>query len=381
MSFQMTPSAKTEPSAVTTHDQSPPVPAELSQLLFPKPEDHSDPDPSLQRLRQRVGLQHFIGRSPLFNAVVRDVITIAQTNASVLIIGETGTGKELSARAIHYLSARAEYPFVPVNCGALPVDLVENELFGHEHGVFTRAAAHQEGVIQQAEGGTLFLDEIDSLPLMAQVKLLRCVQEKEYRALGSAKLRQASVRIIAATNAHIETLLADGVLRRDLYYRINTLQLVLPPLRERQEDIPLLIDHFIVKYVMEYNKPVTTITPEALQLLLRHEWPGNVRELEHVIARAVAFATQPSLRAVDIHLSYPSVMSPEPFCIAKTRAVAKFEKAYIQRLLFAYNGNITKAAQASGKHRRAFLELMRKHKIPSGPAAEGLGAAVAPARN
>lgn len=378
MSPQATFSAKIESSAPALHDQSPRVPNELAPLRLLKPKDHSDPDPYLQQLRQRLGLQRFIGHSPLFTAVVRNVITMAQTNAGVLILGETGTGKELSARAIHYLSARAEYPFVPINCGALPVDLVENELFGHERGAFTGAAARQEGVIHQAEGGTLFLDEIDSLPLVAQVKLLRFLQEKEYRSLGSGKLCQANVRVIAATNANIETLLADGALRRDLYYRINTLQLVLPPLRERPEDIPLLIEHFIAKYTREYNKAVTNIAPEALQLLLRYDWPGNVRELDHVIARAVALAAQPSLRDVDIQLPRQSATPLESFRVAKTRAIAKFEKDYIQRLLLAYNGNITKAAQAAGKHRRAFWELMRKHKIQSSPAAACSEAAAYP---
>lgn len=369
MSSHPTSNAKTEFSAPTPHNQFSQAPNELSQLLLLNPEDHSGSDPCLQHLRHRFGLRRLIGRSPIFTAVIRNILTIAKTNASVLIIGETGTGKELSARAIHYLSARAEYPFIPVNCGALPVDLVENELFGHERGAFTGAAAHHEGVIRAAEGGTLFLDEIDSLPLMAQVKLLRFLQDKEYRLLGSTKLCQANVRIIAATNGNIEKLLADGALRQDLYYRVNTLQVMLPPLRARPEDIPLLVQHFVAKYATEYKKVITDIAPAVLQLLLQYDWPGNVRELEHVVARAVACATQPSLRPTDIQLLHRSGTPLESFRKAKTRVIAEFEKAYIHKLLLAYNGNITKAARAAGKHRRAFWELMRKHKIPLPPAA------------
>jgi two-component system response regulator GlrR len=363
MTFQTISSVQTEIAALLPHHQSPPVLHAPSLFPVRMPNTDPDSDQCWQKLRHRLGLPHFVGRSPLFAAVVSDMIAIAQTNASVLIVGETGTGKELSARAIHALSARGEGPFVPINCGALPVDLVENELFGHERGAFTGAVVPHAGVIHEAEGGTLFLDEIDSLPLMAQVKLLRFLQEKEYRSLGSAKLRQANVRIIAATNANLAKALAEGALRRDLYYRINTLQLVLPPLRERPEDIPLLTHHFVTKYREEYKKMVTAIASDALQLLLQYDWPGNIRELEHVVARAVALAAQPTLQTIDIRLPQHASTSLDSFQVAKTRVIAEFEKTYIQRLLMAYDGNITKAAQAAGKHRRAFWELMRKHHI------------------
>ena len=208
---------------------------------------------------------------------------LARCDATVLISGETGTGKEVCARAIHYLSPRSSKPFITVNCGAIPAELVENELFGHERGAYTDAAVAKPGLIAEAEGGTLFLDEIDCLPLLAQVKLLRFLQEKEYRPLGSVKTRAASVRVIVATNADLENALRQGRLRQDLYYRINILSLVLPPLRQRQGDILLLARHFLAKFTEEFAKPVQDFSPDVLPTLLAYPWPGNIRELEHTI--------------------------------------------------------------------------------------------------
>ena len=207
----------------------------LYVLRHPKPSD-TDDTRLLQTLKEKIGLSHIIGESPVFLAELQKIPRIARTNAKVLISGDTGTGKEVFARAIHYLSLRTSYPFVPVNCGAIPVDIIENELFGHARGAFTSATSDQAGVIQEAEGGTLFLDEIDSLPLLAQVKLLRFLQEHQYRPLGSAKSRHADVRVIAATNIDLEAAIETGEFRRDLYYRLNTIPLHLAPLRERSED-------------------------------------------------------------------------------------------------------------------------------------------------
>src|SRR5215217_4935956 len=221
-----------------------------------------------------------VGDSPDFVLLLQKIPQIAKCDANVLIEGETGTGKEVYARAIHYRSARASKPFVPVNCGAIPVELVENELFGHERGAFTSASALQAGLIEEASGGTLFLDEVDSLPPLAQVKLLRFLQEKEYKPLGSVKLRKADVRIVAASNLDLEKATQNRKMRQDLFYRLNVISLTLPPLRERREDIPLLSRYFVARYAADFNKELTGIAPDALHVLMTYSWPGNVRQLQ-----------------------------------------------------------------------------------------------------
>lgn len=309
-------------------------------------------------------VEQLIGESPCFLAHVKRIPLIARCDANVFIAGETGTGKELYARAIHYSSARASQPFMPVNCGAIPVDLVENELFGHERGAFTNAYSLQTGLVEEASGGTLFLDEIDCLPTLAQVKLLRFLQEREYRPLGSSKLRRANVRIIAASNLDLEEAVENGKMRQDLFYRLNIISLALPPLRERQEDIPLLTRHFLDKYANEFGKPTPSCSPEALHLLMSHGWPGNVRELEHVIERALALRDGAVLTENDLALSPSYPTRPlESLQEAKAREIAQFEKNYIQGLLRACSGNITRAAHVAQKNRRAFWQLIQKHQI------------------
>jgi two-component system, NtrC family, response regulator GlrR len=312
-------------------------------------------DPALRRL---------IGNSPAFLSQVNNIPSLAGCEANVLIVGETGTGKELYARAIHYRSARAGKPFMPVNCGAIPADLVENELFGHERGAYTSASSLQSGLIADANGGTLFLDEIDCLPLMAQVKLLRFLQEKEYRPLGSTTMRHANVRIIAASNLDLQEAVGNGKVRQDLFYRLNVISLVLPPLRERREDIPLLARHFLDKYSREFNKRTIDFAPEALNSIMLHSWPGNVRELEHVIERTVVLCKGPTISAGDLVISNsPALVGAESLRQAKAKEIARFEKNYIQALLSACKGNITKAAQVTQKNRRAFWQLIQKHEI------------------
>ena len=305
-----------------------------------------------------------IGQSPSFLSEVSKIPLVAKCDAGVLISGETGTGKELCARAIHNLSTRSGKPFIPVNCGAIPVELAENELFGHERGAYTNAATAQHGLIQEADGGTLFLDELDSLPLLAQVKLLRFLQEREYRPLGSSKTRHADVRVVAATNVDFEKAIKSGQLRQDLYFRLNIIPITLPPLRRRIEDIRLLSDYFRMKYAVNFNKPVTSISPNAMQKLVMYDWPGNVRELEHVIQRAVALCELSTIRGEDIQVSQFSA-SPviESFKRAKENVVNQFERNYLQSLLLAYQGNISKAANAAQKNRRAFWELLRRHGL------------------
>ncbi|MFX0194761.1 MAG: sigma-54 dependent transcriptional regulator [Candidatus Hodarchaeota archaeon] len=316
------------------------------------------------RLKEKLGLKQLVGESPVFVAVINKIPSIASCDATVLISGETGTGKELCARAIHYLSPRMGKPFVPVDCGAIPTELMENELFGHVRGAFTGASLSQAGVIQEAEGGTLFLDDIDALPLSAQVKLLRLLQEKEYRRLGSPKVCQTDVRIISATNRDLDEEVRGEKFRQDLYYRLNIIPLVLPPLRERREDIPLLARHFTDKYAAEFKSHVTDFASEAMERLLLYEWPGNVRELEHVVQRAIVLSEHAVIPGGDIDLpGRGATDSPKSFKEEKAKAIAQFERSYIQGLLIAHGGNISRAARAAQKNRRAFWQLVRKHRI------------------
>jgi two-component system, NtrC family, response regulator GlrR len=309
-------------------------------------------------------LRKIIGKSPLFASELEKLPIYAECDVCVLIVGETGTGKELIARSLHYLSPRTNKPFVPVNCGAIPVDLVENELFGHEKGAYTSAAFSQKGLIQEANGGTLFLDEIDSLPLNSQVKLLRFLQDKEYRLLGSAKLHKADIRIIAASNSNLEQLSSEGKFRLDLYYRLNVMQIFLPPLKERIDDILPLANHFLAKYSKEFNKPLYEIEPAAIQKLQFHDWKGNVRELENVIERAVLLTKNDKILTSDIFLGQTKKESfQETFQTAKAKVIEKFEKSYIQQTLTKCSGNISQAAKAAGKDRRVFFELIKKHHI------------------
>lgn len=317
-----------------------------------------------QTFIEKFGLQQLIGESPAFISEISKIPVVAKSDITVMISGETGTGKEMVGRAIHYLSSRAGKPFVPINCGAIPVELMENELFGHDRGAFTGASASRNGLIQEAEHGTLFFDEVNCLPLQAQVKLLRFLQSKEYRPLGSSKSFTGDVRIIAASNANLEAEVEAGTLRRDLYYRLNVVPIVLPPLRTRASDIITLARHFLAQYARKLNSPAIDFSSDAERKLLLYSWPGNVRELEHVIERVLVLCTE---RIIQDHHIVLSGANEQPLRLSfqemKARVVSQFESDYIRNLLTAYRGNITKAAQAAQKERRTFFELMRKHKI------------------
>ena len=316
------------------------------------------------KLKEKLGLKQMVGESQIFLEETKKIPIVAKCDASVLISGETGTGKEMCARAIHYLSPRANMPFIPFTCGAIPTDLMENELFGHVQGAFTGASTTQSGLIHEANCGTLLLDDIDCLPLASQAKLLRFLQEKEFRQLGSAKICQADVRIIAATNTHLEAAVEEGKLRHDLYYRLNVIRITLPALRDRREDIPLIARHFLNKYATELDKRFTGFTSEALQTLMLYDWPGNVRELEHAVERAVLFSEHTVIREIDIILPQPKATAYKAsFKEAKANVINEFERNYIEKLLIVYQGNITKAAQAAQKNRRAFWQLIDKHQI------------------
>jgi DNA-binding NtrC family response regulator len=314
-------------------------------------------------LTEHLGLRALIGEGAGFLAAVRKIPVAARCDAGVLLAGETGTGKELFARAIHYLSARARRAFISVNCGAIPTELVENELFGHAAGAYTSATAARSGLVSESEGGTLFLDEIDGLPPLAQVKLLRFLQEREFRPLGSSRTQKADVRVIAASNANLDEALAQGRLRRDLYYRLNVFPIVIPPLRERRRDVPLLAAHFLQKYASEFDKRVTGFDAEAAQRLAGYDWPGNVRELEHVVERAVLLCEGDRIGPADVVLPAPAAPRPLSFREAKAQQVEQFERRYLTEILDTCGGNISQAARAAHKNRRAFFELLRKHGL------------------
>ena len=312
-------------------------------------------------------LAGLIGESPAFVAQLDCMPRFADCDAGVLILGETGTGKELVAQAMHYLSPRAGHPWVAINCGALPADLVEAELFGHARGAFTNAHETRIGLVAQAEGGTLFLDEVDSLPPLAQVKLLRFLQDKEYRPVGSNRVQRADVRIISASNGDLHGLCERGAFRTDLYYRLNVLSMTLPALRERGDDVTALAQHFVERYARQFRRPVEGLAADARARLRAHTWPGNVRELEHAIERGVLLAAGDTLRAADLDLPQTQLCvgppDAESFQAAKARAVALFERHYIEDALAHCDGNITHAAASVAKNRRAFWQLMRKHGI------------------
>jgi DNA-binding NtrC family response regulator len=327
-------------------------------------------DSPIRSLKEKLGLKQFIGESDIWMQEIAKIPKVAQCDASVLITGETGTGKEMVARAIHYLSPRNKRAFVPVNCGAIPTDLMENELFGHEAGAFTGATGSISGLICDSDGGTLFLDEIDSLPLNSQVKLLRFLQDKEYRPLGSRKTFRADVRVIAASNVNFEETVGSGKFRSDLYYRLNVIPFCLPPLRKRKEDIPPLAFHLLGKHLPDGAVKGKSFSPAALEKLIYYDWPGNVRELENIIQRAAILSSQLLITSEDICLPASTPSAAEmSFKILKAKAVAEFERSCIRQLLAASGGNIAKAAYAAKKNRRAFWQLMQKHHISSGRAA------------
>jgi two-component system response regulator GlrR len=318
----------------------------------------------VQKLKQDIGLKQIIGESPEFLERVRCVPRFARCDATVLISGESGTGKELFARAIHYLSARADHPFVPINCGALPENLVESEIFGHKRGAFTGAASNRAGLICQAEGGTLFLDEIDCLTLQAQVKLLRFLQDGEYRSVGSEQIRHANIRVIAAANADFSQILRSGKFREDLFYRLSVLTLTLPPLRDRPGDIRLLARDFLEKQAAIADSQPKSISLAALNRLLSYLWPGNVRELQNVLMRAIVLSDRNEIELSDLNLPEDGDdVEDQSFQTMKSRVVWRFEHDFLTAVLHAHHGNISRAAVAAKKNRRAFWQLLRKHGL------------------
>lgn len=320
---------------------------------------------------------NLIGHSPAFARSLAQTKKLARYDVSVLIQGETGTGKELAARAIHYLGSRRDAPFVPVNCGAIPDNLLENELFGHERGAFTDAKEAQPGMVALAEGGTLFLDEIEALSPKAQVVLLRFLQDRSYRVLGGRRLQQANVRVIAAGNADLAAEVKHGRFREDLFFRLNIGLLRLPALRERPGDARLLAEYFCRRYREQYLQPSRSLHPDSLRRLDQHEWPGNVRELENLVHREFLFNEGDTIvlqgelsarteRRQNLIDRRGARLLRAPLRHAKGQFISEFEKRYLSALLAQTGGNVTLAARQAGTERRALGKLLKKHGIATG---------------
>jgi DNA-binding NtrC family response regulator len=336
----------------------------------------TSPETPLSLLEQFADL-NLIGRSPPFVATLKLVKRTARTLAPVLIQGATGTGKELVARAIHYLGPRQSRPFIPLNCGTIPDSLLESELFGYVKGAFTDAKETRAGVIDLAAGGTLFLDEVNSLSRKAQIMFLRFLQDQHYRALGSTAIKQADVRIIAATNTRLSDMVASGEFRQDLLFRLAIVILSLPPLAERRDDIALLAQHFLKKLSAVYREPNKTLSPSTLAAMQRYGWPGNVRELENFIHRACILTESPVIDAVSLALhdsepggtvGPPAGSACRPMATlrqAKAEAVAECERQYLVAVMAQAGGNVTHAARLSGTERRALGKLLKKHGLRS----------------
>ncbi|MEY4754799.1 MAG: hypothetical protein RJA44_2474 [Pseudomonadota bacterium] len=318
---------------------------------------------------------HLIGQAPSFLKVLDLIRRMARFDAPVLIEGETGTGKEQAARAIHYGSRRAYGPFVAINCGALPEALIESELFGAERGAYTDARSARAGMIQSAEGGTLFLDELDALPARAQVALLRFLQDQSYRPVGGARDLKGDVRIVAAASPRLRLLLHSGGFRDDLAFRLDVLRIQMPPLRERPGDCRLLVEHFVQRHCLRLGLDCPRLHPACISLLDAHAWPGNVRELDNLVQRSLLLS-EGELLHLDprqhVHLPEPVALEPErcrtdpnlsPFNQARDEALSQFERDYLTQLMQLCQGNVSRAARMSGKERRCLGKLLKKYGL------------------
>ncbi len=304
--------------------------------------------------------KEIITRNPAMEDMLAKARLVADSDASVFIYGESGTGKELLAQAIHNASPRRHHPFVAINCGAIPEQLLESELFGHVKGSFTGATRDHKGLFQTADKGTLFLDEIGDMPVALQVKLLRALQERHIRPVGSAQSFEIDVRVISATHRNIEAEMAAGNFREDLYYRLNVVALTLPPLAERREDIPLLANHFLATLVEKYKKNINGFAPEALELLVGAAWPGNVRQLYNVVEQSVALCATPLISS---SLVQQAIQHQQSEFASFEDARRKFERDYLAQLLKITDGNVTQAARLAKRNRTEFYKLLARHQL------------------
>ena len=329
-----------------------------------------------QELQEKYGFHNIVGKSSKMQEIYRIIVKVAMTDSTVLIYGQSGTGKELIARAIHFNSSRREKQFVPVDCAVLSENLLESELFGHVKGSFTGAVTTKPGLFEVADGGTVFLDEVGNISLSIQAKLLRVLQEREFTPVGGTKTKKVDIRLVAATNKELEKMIKEEAFREDLYYRLNIVPIYLPPLKERQEDIPLLAVHFLKKYAEEMGKTIKGFTPEAMEKMVRYPWPGNVRELENMIERTVVMIEDEMVRVA--HLILPGQQEKEisenqiPLTSeelkeikkqVREKAVEEIERAFVFNALERHQWNVTRASEEVGMLRPNFQALMRKYNL------------------
>ncbi len=344
----------------------------LTRLQYKVKSKLVDPDAALV-FEEFVGL-NLVGRSPIFLKTLNLIKKIARCDAPVCIEGETGTGKELAARAIHYLGTRQSQAFIPINCGAIPDNLVESEFFGHKRGAFTDAKDTYPGAVEQAHYGTLFLDEVDTLSHKAQITLLRFLQDQKYKPLGSSKMKIADVRVISASNSNIQHLVKQGCFRQDLMYRLNIMSVNMPLLTERAGDIELLAKHFINKYNAHYNQVIKRLHPDLINWMKHYEWPGNVRELENFILREymledgeMIIGSMVGTKTIERRQNFVDRRKlfsfSGGFSQAKSQLIGEFEKNYLHWLMKEARGNVTKAAVQAGKERRSLGKLLKKYGL------------------
>ncbi len=345
-----------------------PVDPEALELLVKRAAEHGGLRRENARLRRELqgarSVQGIVGRSPVMQQMIAVLERVAPTDVPVLIEGESGTGKDLVARAIHAMSRRAARPYVSLNMSAIPEQLAESELFGHEKGAFSGATVARHGFFAEAEGGTFFLDEIGALTQSLQPKLLRVLQDGDYIPVGSRHPRKADVRILCATNEDLKARVAEGTFREDLYYRIHVMPVRLPPLRSRREDIPSLVEHFVRKHALRLGRPPLSPSPEAMRALLDHRWPGNVRELENCIERALLLAKGEAIERADL---------PPELCATEEETDGSYrrerdhwEQQYLAQLLREASGSVAKAAEIAGLHRSTLYEKLARYKLVNG---------------
>ncbi len=309
--------------------------------------------------KERTRFESMIGQSPSMQKVFDFIKDVAPTDTTVLITGETGTGKGLAAKAIHSNSPRKEGPFVGINCGAIPEHLMESELFGHQKGAFTDAKENKKGRLEMAHGGTLFLDEIGEINMRMQIDLLRVLEDRVFYRVGGTQPMEADFRVIAATNRNLEKAIADGIFREDLFYRLNVIAFTMPPLRERKEDIPLLADHFLRRFSQETNKPLEGIDREAIDEMMMYEWPGNIRELENAVERAVVVSKARKIRAEDLPIFRPEHITPQ----AAGKSLKDMERMHIQQVLEETDWNIAQSAKLLEIDRTTLYNKIRKYDL------------------